>query len=128
MITPKSINRIFNVIDHSLFTINGRLDYSRVTEAIILLADQVHDFAGSGDMSDDGYEVWNIGEFGACSLDDLIIGAYWHYTDWHGGQWSKEYAALCSLGRVFDPQMTTGSTDNEAYLALEAMAQGKSEY
>ena len=116
MITPKSINRIFNVIDNSLFTINGTLDYGRVTEAIILLADQVHNFEG------DSTELWHIGECGACCLDDLIIGAYWHYTDWHKGQYSKEYEALCALGRVFEPNMSTGSTDNEAYLALEAMA------
>ena len=116
MITDKSINRLFKVIDNSLFTINGTLDYSRVTDALILLADTVHNFDG------DCTELWHIGENGACCLDDVIIGAYWHYADWHKGQYSIEYGALCSLRRVFDPQMTTGSTDNEAYLALEAMA------
>ena len=114
-----NIKRYFKVIDASLFTICGKLDYDRVTDAIIKLSNAVHNF----DISDDGYEIWDIGEFGSCSLDELIVGAYWHFTEWHAGQWSKGYAALSALGQVFAPGMTGPESDNEAYQALNTMAE-----
>ena len=49
---------------------------------------------------------WYLGEGLECSLSDLIPGAYWSLTEWHGGQWSEEYAALCALGSIFSPGMT----------------------
>jgi|TARA_R110000803_G_scaffold60838_3_gene120352 hypothetical protein len=109
-----NIKRMFKVIDNSLFTINGTLSYDRLTDSIIKLADMVDDYP----MSDDGYELWNIGEYGNCSLDNLIIGAYWHYTEYHSGQNSLGYAALSSLGQVFSPNMSMPENDNEAYIAL----------
>src|SRR5210317_812510 len=100
---------------------SGKLDYDRVTDAIISLADMVHSYP----LSDDGHELWDIGEFGSCSLSDFIVGAYWHYSDWHSGQWSKGYEALCALGRVFSPNMSTLDKDGPesfAYEMLESMA------
>ena len=46
---------------------------------------------------------WSLGEFLECSLDSLIVGAYWSLTEWHGGQSSPEYAALCALGNNENP-------------------------
>ena len=43
------------------------------------------------------------------SLADLIEGAYFHFMDWHAGQWSQEYQALCIIGRIFKP----GHNQNE---------------
>ena len=115
-----NIKRYFNVINKSLFRIDGTLDYDRVTDAIIGLANTLAD-------TETDENVWYIGEFGACCLGDLIVGAYWHYTEWHSGQWSKGYEALSALGRVFSPGMTAGpepeSSEFSAYQALEAMAQ-----
>jgi hypothetical protein len=37
-----------------------------------------------------------------------LVGAYWALTEWHGGQWSVEYRALCTIGRIFKPGMTNG--------------------
>jgi len=49
---------------------------------------------------------WSLGESDVCSLDLLLIGAYWSLTEWHGGQFSPEYAALCSIGSIFSPGMS----------------------
>lgn len=46
---------------------------------------------------------WSMGEFSEACLSDLIPGAYWSLTEWHAGQWSPEYAALCALGDIFSP-------------------------
>ena len=111
-----NIKRYFCVVDNALFTINGKLGYDRVSDAIIALANAVHEYDG------DNNDMWSIGEFGECSLDNLIVGAYWHYTEWHAGQWSKGYAALCALGQVFSPGMTGPEDDNSAYMLLNEMA------
>jgi hypothetical protein len=103
-----SIERLHRVIDRSLFYIDGNLDYDRITDAIITLSNAVNAYDG------DSEHMWNtIGEFSPASLPDLIVGAYWHYSEWHNGQWSKGYEALSALGDVFSP--------NEAYVALNSV-------
>ena len=59
------------------------------------LANQIH--ADPEDIE------WSRGEFTEAPLSELIVGAYWALVEWHGGQWSPEYAALCALGQVFKP-------------------------
>lgn len=56
---------------------------------------------------------WNLGEFDDCTLADLLIGAYWSLTEWHWGQWSPEYAALCAIGSIFSPGMSCSPTSEE---------------
>lgn len=56
---------------------------------------------------------WSLGEFLECSLDSLIVGAYWSLTEWHSGQWSDEYAALCALGAIFSPGITSAPESSE---------------
>jgi len=119
MTTLSSIKRLYRAIDASVFCTTGNLDYSRVTDAVIVLANSVNDFP----MSDDGFEIWNIGESGNCYLSDFIVGAYWHYTEWHAGQCSKGYAALSALGQVFSPGMSSVETDTPAYEMLNTMAE-----
>jgi len=92
--TNHELNRIrkyYRVIDNSLFMTTGNLDYSRITDAIQRLADAVHTYDGDND------DIWYLGEFGNCCLSDFIVGAYWHYTEWHGGQWSKGYRVLAFI-------------------------------
>lgn len=50
---------------------------------------------------------WSLGECDDCTLDSFLIGAYWSLCEWHGGQSSPEYAALCAIGSIFSPGMTT---------------------
>jgi len=111
------IKRLHAVIDRSLFYLDGTLDYDRITDALITLSNAIMDYDG------DDETMWNtVGEFSPSNLPDMIVGAYWHYTEWHGGQCSKGYAALSALGDVFNPGMTMPDRDNETYLALESIA------
>lgn len=114
-----NITRLYNVIDNSLFMVTGNLDYDRITDALIKLADTLA-------TTETDESVWYIGECRTCCLDDLIIGAYWHYTEWHAGQYSKSYRALCALGQIFSPGMSYPEDENEAYLVLNAMAENQS--
>ena len=116
MATLSSIKRLYRAIDASVFCTTGNLDYDRVTDAVIKLADAVHTYEGDND------DMWYIGEFGECCLSDFIVGAYWHYTEWHAGQWSNGYAALSALGQVFSPGMSSAETDNPAFEMLSNMA------
>lgn len=120
---PK-IRALHRAIEANLFHRNPepRLSYTRLTHAIDLLARLVSDCP----KSDDGYEIWNIGEHSGCTVDCLIVGAYWHYTEWHSGQSSIEYRTLSNLGDVFSPGMTRGpepdSSENDVYRALDSIA------
>ena len=114
----KNIKKLHNLIERSIMTIDPPLDYDRTTSAIIKLAECVSAYDG------DTESIWYIGESGYCCLADLIVGAYWHYTDWHSGQYSKSYAALCALSAVFSPGMAVlekGSGEYDVYLALTLM-------
>ena len=113
----RNIQRMFNVIDTHLCTINGTMDYERMTTAITHLADLIMD-------SDTDESTWWIGERNYIHLDDLITGAYWHFTEWHSGQDSTGYAALSALGRIYEPNMECVEAENEAYQYLNTMAEG----
>ena len=116
---PK-LKALHAAIEATLFTIHPKFDYSRLTNAIGLAARIVADYPGET-------EGWlYIGEFGHCRMDSLLVGAYWHFSQWHDGQYSPAYATLCSLGSVFDPGMTQGpkpqSSELDVFKALDAMA------
>ena len=116
----RDITRLYNAVNNSLCTINGSLSYNRLTDAIIKLTNVLADTDTDGD-------VWSIGEYNEVDLMGLIVGAYWHYTEWHGGQSSKGYAALSSLGGIYWPNMETGpeteTREHCAYVMLEEMAE-----
>ena len=112
----RHIKRLVRVINATLQYTTGSLTYDRVTEALTRLANVVSDYDG------DGEDLWYIGE-GSCEmLADMIPGAYWHFTEWHDGQWSPSYAALSALGTVFSPGCGSPERDNATFLALETMA------
>lgn len=113
----RHIKLLFNAISRSLFRIDGKLSYDRITEGIISLCDELNE--AETDVS-----IWYLGEFTECTLDDLIVGAFWHYAEWHSGQGSQSYAALSALGTIFSPGMTFPEPDNSAYQQLEAKADG----
>jgi len=116
----RNIERLYNVAYRSIFTINGTLPYSRVTDCLIRLVDMVRE------TETEEFTLQTIGEFNEACLSDLIIGAFWHYTERHGGQSSKGYAALSSLGGIYWPNMETGpepdTGENCAYEMLNLMA------
>jgi hypothetical protein len=117
----RRIERLHAVINRSLFLTTGTLDYDRITAALTLLANTVDDHDCSDDDSA-AESLWAIGEHSCSDLADMITGAFWHFTEWHAGQWSDSYAALSALGGVFSPGMSGPETDNATYLALEAIA------
>ena len=34
---------------------------------------------------------------------DIMEALYLYYTDWHNGQWSREYKRLCHMQKYFKP-------------------------
>ena len=118
--SAKNIERLHALICRALFRINSPLDYDRTTDAIIRLCEVIQD-------TETDETTWWIGE-DECALADLIPGAFWHYTEWHAGQYSKGYRALSALGQIFSPGMSClerDSAEYDAYQALEQMAQGE---
>jgi len=115
MNTISSIKRLHGLITKELFYIDGTLCYDRITEAFTTLANAVHTYDGDND------DLWYMSD--DYPLDDIITGAYWHFSEWHNGQWSTGYAALSALGSVYTPNMERVDTDNIAYIALNDMAE-----
>lgn len=111
------IVRIHGIIERSLFTIDPPLGYKKTMKAIEILAKLVHEFEGENDR------LWYIGESGSCTVDSLIVGAYWFFSEYYNGMWSDEYRTQCTLGTVFKPGMTSGpepdSSEADVYAALE---------
>jgi hypothetical protein len=103
----------------SIYQIMGDPEqYLEVTDQLILLADQVESFEGEGE------EIWYLGEGFDFCLTDLFIGAYWHFSEWHGGQETLAYRALSALGSVYTPNMSEPPTKDEPeYYPFEALGE-----
>jgi hypothetical protein len=114
-VNNRNIERLLRVVDYNVGCIHGTMDYSRITETITRLANMIAD-------SETSEETWWIESTYLCGLEDVITGAYWHYTEWHRGQDSPEYAALCALGKVYSPNMDKPDDDNSTYMLLGDMA------
>jgi len=56
---------------------------------------------------------WHLTNGMEADLSDLVCGAYWSLTEWHAGQYSATYAALCALGSIFSPGMSGPPTEEE---------------
>lgn len=93
----------FNVIMQSeLFRLNGpKID---LCEALQSLCSAIK---GEEETN------WSLGDGLECTLDSLLVGAYWALTHWHAGQSSQEYATLCAIGGIFSPGCTSAPTSNE---------------
>jgi len=115
----KKTERYLNLINNSLFRTTGKLDYERVTQAIINMSRYIYD-----NVPDDENEgLWYLGESSDCCLSDLIVGAFWHYTEWHSGQNSKGYEALSALGGLFSPNMSSLDKESGEFQAYEMLEQ-----
>ena len=110
----KTTEAAFNYIMQSaLFRLNGeKID---LCASLITLADAIKAEEETN---------WSLGESLECSLDSLIVGAYWSLTEWHAGQASDSYAAMCALGAIFSPGMSsapTGPDDGSEWDAYQAV-------
>jgi len=109
------MKRIVSIYDKIMSSEVFRLDGPAIDlpNVLIELGNAVH--------SSESEEIfWGLGEGNESDIGSLIIGAYWSLTEWHAGQASPSYAALCSLGRVFSPGLSDGP-ENESgeYSAYE---------
>jgi len=99
-----------------LFTTKGQLEYDRLLLAFKRLCEEL-----SSVETDES--VWQIGEFEAADLGSLLVGTYWFLSDYHSGQDSEEYEALCDAGDIYSPNMATGpepdSSEELVYQAWE---------
>lgn len=102
---PAAIVAAFDKIMQSeLFRLNGpAID---LPDALIEMGNALAD-------TETDESLWSLGEFGECDIGSLIVGAYWALTEWHGGQYSQSYAAMCALGRVFSPGCTSAPTSED---------------
>ena len=120
--SKRNIELLYGVAYKSLFRIDGKLSYDRIAEALIRLCEVLK-------ATDNDEFIWDgIGEFNECTLGDLIVGAYWHYTEWHAGQWSLGYRALSALGGIFSPGLSSIEDEKDggsygAYEQLNKMAE-----
>jgi hypothetical protein len=120
MSTISTIQRLTNLLERNVTQINPTLSYNRVVRALELLGLAVHRYNGE---TEDWLDI-NDCSYGP---ESFIEGGYWHLTEWHGGQWSDTYRAMCSLGTVFNPGMTDGpepeSCEKDIYEMLDQLAE-----
>lgn len=115
-----TIEETFNKISDSIFRINPPATYAELPALFIQLCEQIKE-------QPDTESLLSLGECGECDIASLIVGAYWHFTEWHAGQYSDSYAALCALGSIFQPGYTDGpepeSSEQYAYESLNQLAE-----
>ena len=92
-------------------------DYIDFTENLMFLAQGIIDFEGESE------NIWYIGEGLEFTLDDLIVGAYWHYAEFHNGQNSIGYEALSVLGEIFSPNMSSLDEERSEFYVYELLEQ-----
>lgn len=73
---------------------------NQLTQHIIELCKHIID-VGS-ELSED---IWYIDTYMSVSIDELIVGAYWYFLDYHKTEQDRE--ALALLTEIFQPGMTT---------------------
>ena len=118
-----SIERIAEIhskLEKSIFTVKPTHAYSSLASVFVKLCDLLNN-------DDISAEEWAcIGEYSYCCLSDMLVGAYWHYIDWHGGQSSESYLALCAIGSIYEPNMQDGcepdSCEMDCYNMLDQLA------
>lgn len=89
----------FSALSVALQTAKPGFDLSA---AVISLCEEIRESGIEGE------EMPYIGELSAFDLASFIVGAYWAFSQWHGGQSSPEYAALSALSGLFKPGGTSG--------------------
>ena len=114
-----SIETKFNELA-TIARIDCVLSYDDVLQKLIELCEEIN-----ATKTDEF--IWSMGACGEFTLDSLLVGAYWHLTEWHDGQDSLSYACMCAVGSIFDPGMSDGPEDDSpeqyVYNLLEELAQ-----
>jgi hypothetical protein len=109
---------LYKKIEQSINEIEPALDYQEILVSLIELCDLIN--------KTEDTEEWIYIEGNYGSIPDLLGGAYWHLTEWHAGQSSMSYAAMCAIGSIFSPNMSSGpeegSIEIDIYNMLETLA------
>lgn len=111
----EAIEEKFNLLQKSIMFEDGTLSYDEIQDELINLCQLIEELHGYDES------LWSIGEYTDCTLDSLIVGAFWHFTEWHDGQESKSYAILCALGSIFSPGMSTLDEDSPEFGVYECL-------
>ena len=58
--------------------------------------------------------------------EDVVVGSYWFFCDYHSGQWSDEYRLSCKAGMIYKPGPCSSGPESDSgeemvYKALEAL-------
>ena len=118
--TLARIESLHRALVRELFTINHRWTYAQLTRALDLLGRMVD--AYDGPNADWIY----LGDCDWATVPDLITGGYWHFAEWHSGQSSDSYKALCALGMVYKPGYESAPardcSEFDVYRALDRLA------
>jgi len=114
-----NLTTVYNEIYTSILTINPVLKYEELAQKFIDLSVLIKA------LPEDNDTWFYIGEGNESDLMNTVIGAYWHYSQWSGGQDSISYAAQCALGSIYSPGMEVEPTndDDDGYSAFEQLEQ-----
>lgn len=125
MISLATVERLRNLIEKSVLNTDPPLSYDRTIEAIAVLGNACFRYHSNSSLGKT--EDWICLGQDIVPIDAIIIGSYWHLTEYHSGQFSNEYIALCSLSRIYSPIMCTGcepeSCEELVYNALNDLAE-----
>lgn len=116
-----NFEQLHSDLEKSIFTNEPVFTYDKIPAKFIELANVIANYPHDN-------EDWiYVGEYSNCDLASMIIGAFWHFTEWHAGQDSESYAAYSALSQVFHPGMTDGpdedSTEEDCYQMLGELAE-----
>ncbi len=122
----KHITDLHTAVHDNVEYRNPSLSYDEIVTQAIELCNAAHAYARDDGTTSELFELWTIGEH-TISLDNVIVGLYWHAYEWHGGQNSDTYALLCAAGQVYTPNMANGpepeSSEEDFYKSLNALAE-----
>lgn len=108
------LKRLHRLICESIFTNEPPLQSDRIAKAFRTLVKLI-------EATDD--TDWSIGESSYASLDSLIVGAYWFYSENYDGQTSDEYLTLCTIGQIFKPGQSSLAIDTPEFEVYSALTQ-----
>ena len=98
------------ILQSEIFCRNGaEIDFC---ESIVELCDAI---------VDESETDWSIGEGEICDLSALLIGSYWALSEWHSGQTSDEYRALCAIGRIYSPNASGVEPESSEEIAYDLL-------
>lgn len=108
------MKEVLTELNRYVFHAEGQMTYERFQLALIDLCEALEK-EDDIDWFCEGMDIECLS-----SLGDLIVGSYWHFSEWHDGQGSLSYRTLCALSRIYAPR-GTDKEQNEVYKMLKTI-------